>query len=300
MPRIAVGVDAGGTKIAVAYSVDGETIRVDSHEAASPSLKGTEAASNAIATAVESTTDGALPHAIFVGAAGAGREDVAVDIRSALESRFPSARVAVRDDAYIALRAAIPDGDGVVVIAGTGSVAFAQSGGDGYRCGGYGYLIGDDGSGFAIGAAAIKHLMKAYDGRVPRDAFVEAIESHFAVQTLTGMLERVYRSTAPVGTIAGVAPLVLQMAQSSERIATRIVQTAAQELFDLLKGVIKRANLSGSDAPIALAGGLLSANSLLTYLLEMRILNELTSMPIRKDNPDPCTGALAEAERLLS
>jgi N-acetylglucosamine kinase-like BadF-type ATPase len=299
MPRIAVGVDAGGTKIAVAYSVDGETIRVDSHETASPSLKGTEAASNAIATAVESTTDGAVPHAIFVGAAGAGREDVAAGIRSALESRFPSARVAVRDDAYIALRAAVPDGDGVVVIAGTGSVAFAQSGGDGYRCGGYGYLIGDDGSGFAIGAAAVKHLMKAYDGRVPRDAFVEAIESHFAVQTLTGMLERVYRSNAPVGTIAGVAPLVLQMAQSSERIATRIVQTAAQELFELLKGVIKRANLAGSDAPIALAGGLLSANSLLTYLVEMRILNEFASMPIRKDNPDPCTGALAEAERLL-
>jgi N-acetylglucosamine kinase-like BadF-type ATPase len=129
---------------------------------------------------------------------------------------------------------------------------------------------------------------------------VEAVEAHLGVQTLTHVLERVYRSATPVGTIAGVAPLVLQMAQSSERVATKIVQTAALELFDLLKGVIKRADLSESDAPIAFAGGLLSANSLLTYLLEMRVLNEFTAMPIRKDNPEPCVGALAEAERLLS
>ncbi len=300
MPRIAVGVDAGGTKTAVVYSVDGETVRVDTHEAVHASVKGTEAAANAIATAIESTTDGAIPHAIFVGAAGAGREDVADGIRSALQSRFGSAKVDVRDDAYIALRAAIPEGDGVVLIAGTGSITYAQKGADGYRCGGYGYLIGDDGSGFAIGAAAVKHLLKAYDGRVPRDAFVEAVESHLSVQTLTDVLERVYRSATPVGTIAGVAPLVLQMAQSSERVATKIVQTAALELFDLLKSVIKLAGLTGSEAPIAFAGGLLSANSLLTYLLEMRVLNEFTTMPIRKDNPEPCVGALAEAERLLS
>jgi glucosamine kinase len=300
MPQIAVGVDAGGTKTAVVYSVDGETVRVDTHDAVSASVKGTEAAADAIARAIESTTDGAIPHAIFVGAAGAGREDVADGIRTALQSRFGTAKVDVRDDAYIAMRAAIPQGDGVVLIAGTGSIAYAQAGGEGYRCGGYGYLIGDDGSGFAIGAAAVKHLLKAYDGRVARDAFVEAIESHLGVQTLTDVLERVYRSTKPVGTIAGVAPLVLQMAQSSERVATKIVQTAALELFDLLKSVIKRADLIGSDAPIAFAGGLLTANSLLTYLLEMRVLNEFTSMPIRKDNPEPCVGALAEAQRLLS
>jgi N-acetylglucosamine kinase-like BadF-type ATPase len=300
MPRIAVGVDAGGTKTAVVYSVDGKRVRVDTHGAVSASLKGTEAAANAIATAIASTTDGAIPHAIFVGAAGAGRADVADGIRSALESRFANAKVGVRDDAYIALRAAIPEGDGVVLIAGTGSIAYAQRGNEGYRCGGYGYLVGDDGSGFAIGAAAIKHLLKSYDGRVSRDAFAEDLESHLDVRSLTDVLERVYRSAAPVGTIAGVAPLVLQMAQRSERIATRIVQSAALELFDLLKGAIKRAGLSGTSAPIALAGGLLSSNSLLTYLLETRILNEFTTMPIRKDNPEPCSGALAEAERLLS
>lgn len=300
MPVIAVGVDAGGTKTAVVYSVDGRKIRVDSFEAASPSVKGTEAAANAIATAIEATTDGAIPHAIFVGAAGAGREEVAGGIRSLLASRFANAKVDVRDDAYIALRAAVREGNGIVLIAGTGSIAFAQNGEDSYRCGGYGYLMGDDGSGFAIGSAAVKHLCKSYDGRVSRDALAEQIEAALEARKLSDVLERIYRSSAPVGAIASLAPVVLELAQSGERSATRIVQTAGLELFDLLKSVIKRADLAGTDAPIAFAGGLLNANSLLTYLLETRLLNEFPTMPIRKDNPEPCLGALAQAERLLS
>lgn len=300
MPRIAVGVDAGGTKTAVVYSVDGKTVRVESFEGASASVKGTEAAANAVATAIEATTDGAIPHAIFVGAAGAGREEVAGGIRSALQSRFANARVEVRDDAFIALRAAVPDGNGVVLIAGTGSIAYAQNGEESYRCGGYGYLMGDDGSGFAIGSSALKHLCKSYDGRVSRDALVERLEERLGVRQLSDVLELVYGSTSPAGRIAALAPLVLELAQTSERSATKIVQTAGLELFDLLKSVVKRAGLTGSDAPIAFAGGLLSSNSLLTYLLETRLLNEFPTMPIRKDNPEPCLGALAQAQRLLS
>lgn len=299
MPRIAVGVDAGGSKIAVVHSVDGETARVECYDAASPSLRGPEAAADAIATAIEAATDGAKPHAIFVGAAGAGRDDIASPITAALESRFAGARVEVRDDAYIALRAAVPQGDGVVLIAGTGSIAYAQRGDESFRSGGYGYLIGDDGSGFAIGAAGIKHLCKVYDGRVPRDGLADMLEGRFEVARLTDMLERVYRSTSAVTTVASAAPIVLEMAQAGERSATRIVQTAALELFELLKGAIKRSGLVGSDAPIALAGGLLGTNSLLTFLLETRLLNEYPSMPLRKEPPSPCLGALAEAQRLL-
>lgn len=299
MPRIAVGVDAGGSKIAVVHSVDGETARVECYDAASPSLRGPEAAADAIATAIEAATDGAKPHAIFVGAAGAGRDDIASPITAALESRFAGARVEVRDDAYIALRAAVPQGDGVVLIAGTGSIAYAQRGDESFRSGGYGYLIGDDGSGFAIGASGIKHLCKVYDGRVPRDGLADMLEGRFEVARLTDMLERVYRSTSAVTTAASAAPIVLEMAQAGERSATRIVQTAALELFELLKGAIKRSGLVGSDAPIALAGGLLGTNSLLTFLLETRLLNEYPSMPLRKEPPSPCLGALAEAQRLL-
>lgn len=300
MPSIAVGVDAGGSKTAVIRAVDGETGRIEVREGANASQRGAEGAAAIIADAVESTLEGATPHAIFVGAAGAARQEVRDAIEGALRSRFASARIQVRDDAYIALRASVPDGDGVVVIAGTGSIAYAQHGEQGYRCGGYGYLLGDDGSGFAIGSAGIGHVLRSYDGRVPRDELVAALEVHLGVRDLEGVLQSVYRCEHPVGIVADAARIVLAVAQSGERSATKIVQGAALALGELVKSVIKRADLTGAAVPIVLAGGMLQSNSLLTYLLETRLLNEHPSMPVSKRAAEPCFGALAQAQRLLN
>lgn len=299
MPSIAVGVDAGGSKTAVVHAVDGEPSRVEICDGANASMRGAENAAAIIAGAVERSLDGGMPHAIFVGAAGAARPEVREAIETALRSRYASARIQVRDDAYIALRAAVPQGDGVVAIAGTGSIVYAQHGERGYRCGGYGYLLGDDGSGFTIGSAGISHLLRSYDGRVPRDELVEALEAHLEARDLESVLQAVYRSAHPVGTVAAAARVVLDVAQAGERSATKIVQTAALALGELVKSVIKRAGLVGTPAPIVLAGGLLQTNSLLTYLLETRLLNEHPNMPVTKGAAEPCLGALGEAQRLL-
>lgn len=299
MPSIAVGVDAGGSKTAVVHAVDGQAGRVQVCDGANASVSGAEGSAAIIAAAVERSLDGGVPHAIFVGAAGAARREVREAIEGALRSRYPCARIAVRDDAYIALRARVPQGDGVVVIAGTGSIAYAQRGERGYRCGGYGYLLGDDGSGFAIGSAGISHLLRSYDERVPRDELVAALEAQLDSRALESALQAVYRSTHPVGTIAAAARVVLDVAQAGGRSATKIVQGAALGLGDLVKSVIKSAGLTGTAAPIVLAGGLLQSNSLLTYLLETRLLNEHPNMPVTKGGADPCMGALGEAQRLL-
>jgi glucosamine kinase len=299
MPSIAVGVDAGGSKTAVVHAVDGKPSRIELCDGANASVRGAEAAAAIIAGAVERSLDGGVPHAIFVGAAGASRREVRDAIETALHSRYASSRIAVRDDAYIALRASVPHGDGVVAIAGTGSIVYAQHGDEAYRCGGYGYLLGDDGSGFAIGSAAINHVLRCYDGRVPRDELVAAIEAQFEADGLESVLQAVYRSDRPVGVVASAARTVLDVAQTGERSATKIVQTAALGLGDLLKSVIKRAGLTGHSAPIVLAGGLLASNNLLTYLLETRLLNEHPHMPVTKGVTEPCFGALSEAQRLL-
>jgi N-acetylglucosamine kinase-like BadF-type ATPase len=299
MPSITVGVDAGGSKTAVVHAVDGARSGVAVREGANASSRGAEAAAAIIADAVESSLDGAAPHAIFVGAAGAARQEVRDAIAGALQSRYPSARVAVRDDAYIALRTAVPEGDGAVLIAGTGSIAYAQRGAQSFRCGGYGYLLGDDGSGFAIGSAGICHMLRSYDERILRDDLVEALEAHLNVHDLHGVLHTVYRGENPVGTVAAAARVVLDVAQAGGRSATKIVQGAALALGDLVKSVVKRSGLAGTSAPIVLAGGMLQSNSLLTYLLETRLLNEHPSMPVTKLTAEPCFGALAEAQQLL-
>lgn len=299
MPAIAVGVDAGGSKTAVVHAVDGRTSRIDVCDGANASSRGAEAAAATIAQAVERSLDGAVPHAIFVGAAGAARSEVRSAIETALRSRYASARVEVSDDAYIALRASVPEGDGVVIVAGTGSIAYAHRDDRGYRCGGYGYLIGDEGSGFTIGSSAIHHLMRYYDGRAASDRLCSALEAHLNARDAQGVLQAVYRGVQPVATVASVARVVLDVAQTGERSATKIVQTAAQGLADLVNQVISRAGLTGETVPIVLAGGLLHSSSLLTYLLETRLLNEHPEMPVSKHFQPPCLGALGQAERLL-
>lgn len=299
MPSIAVGVDAGGSKTAVVHSVDGQSAEIGVREGANASARGAEGAAAIIADAVERSLDGAEPHAIFVGAAGAARQEVRDAIEGALRSRYASARIAVRDDAYVALRAAVPQGDGVVVIAGTGSIAYAQHGEQGHRCGGYGFLLGDDGSGFAIGSAGINYLLRSYDRRVASDELAAALEAHLGANDLESVLQVVYRSENPVGTVASAARVVLDVAQSGQRSATKIVQAAALALGDLVKSVVNLSGLAGAHVPIVLAGGLLQSNSLLTYLLETRLLNEHPHMPVSKLTAEPCFGALAEAQRLL-
>ncbi|MDQ2872204.1 MAG: hypothetical protein M3R35_03630 [Candidatus Eremiobacteraeota bacterium] len=297
MPDVIVGVDAGGTSTIAAVS-SGGVIRTHEGPAANASSRGTESAAQIIADTIVGVLDGALPDVIFVGAAGASRAVVARAIEETLKSRFARARVSVRDDAYIALRSGVPYGDGAVLIAGTGSIAFAERAGESFRSGGYGYLLGDEGSGFSIGGASLKTLMRVYDGRTPRDAFVDAIESELGVSRASDVLDAIYGEAHPVTRIAALATLALQAADAGERSAIKIVQTAALDLADLLKAAIRKADLGGSSAPIVFAGGLLRRNSVLTYLLETRLQNDFPHMEIRKNHGEPYSGALAAAETL--
>lgn len=297
--RVAVGVDAGGSSTVVGVSHDAVFIRKNVGPAANPTSLGVEAASDAIATTILTALGGIPPNAIVVGAAGAGRGEVARDMTVALQSRFSGASVEVSDDAHIALRAAVPEGPGAVLIAGTGSIAYAVWEGTSYRSGGYGYLLGDDGSGFAIGAAAAKALLRHYDGRVPRDEFIDAVEGALDARSSLEVLARIYGSPNSVTSVASLARVAIEIASRGSRSAGKIVQTASLELAELVKSLVKRAGMSASSAPIVLAGGLLGSNSMLTFLLETRLQNDLPSMPIVKSAREPFAGALVAAERRL-
>ena len=295
--RVAVGVDAGGTSTVAAVSLDGRHERKTEGSAANASSKGVAQAGTIVADVVFAALNGLQPDAIYVGAAGAGRPGVAEALEHILTQRFPAAAICVRDDAHIALRAGVPQGDGSVLVAGTGSIAYAEVGAGRFRSGGYGYLVGDDGSGYSLGAAAIKHVLRAYDGRVPRDGLVDDIEAAFHANDPMQILERVYGEPDAVTRIASLAPLVLRSANSGGRQAARMVQQAALDLAELLKALIRRA-APPADAPIVFAGGLLRENSMLTYLLESRLQNDLPAMPILKSGKEPALCAMALAERL--
>lgn len=294
-----VGVDAGGSSTRAVAMRDEHVLGSVTEGGAQARSRGVEAAADTIAHAIEAACGAASAEFVHVGAAGAGHHDIASALRNAIESRVPSARVRVTDDAIIALRAGIPEGDGVVLISGTGSIAYAQIDEKPYRAGGYGFLLGDEGSGAAIGAAGLRLYLKFCDGRAPRDGLIDALEASLHSIDASEVIDRVYLGEHALSALAAYAPLVMDVADRGEKSATKIVQTAALELFDLVKAVMRSGGAGNRDLALTFSGGMFSGNSLLTYLIETRVHNEFPLLRVIKNAPGAEYGAVALARDLV-
>lgn len=295
---ISVGVDAGGTSTVAAVSKDGEFVREARGRGANATTLGADDAADVIIRTIRDVVAGAAPDAIYVGAAGAGRKRVGGQLRESIESAFRGAHVVVGDDAAIAFRAAIPDGDGAVLIAGTGSTAFAEHGDRSQRVGGLGYVAGDEGSAFWIGMQAVKLFGRVLDGRASRDETTDLVARALDVTDREGYVAALYDRAVDPAQVAALAPSIIAFAGKGNRASTKIVQQAAQELGDLVKAALRAVQLLDASPRIALAGGLFRENSLLTFLLETRLNGDVAGAAIVKGGDEPARGALRLAERL--
>jgi N-acetylglucosamine kinase-like BadF-type ATPase len=296
---LAVGVDAGGTSTVAALSRDGAFAGEERGGPANHTSRGVEAAADEIVRVVLNATGGVAPGAVYVGAAGAGGAAAARRLGDALRTRLPdTARLAVAGDAETALRAALPEGPGIVLIAGTGSFAYAENGERRAGIGGFGYLLGDEGSAFRIGFAAVELLARAYDGRGRADETTALAERVLGCSDRDGLLAALYGAPLEVAKIAGMAPSIIAFAGKGNRASTRIVQKAAQELGDLVRAAAKAVDLAERSPAVAFAGGLLRENSLLSYLLELRVVNEVPGAAIVRLRDEPARTALRFAEAL--
>lgn len=298
MPRVAVGVDAGGTRTVAAAEGD-ETPRTFTGKGANANVVGTGAAVATIAAAIERALNGDAAGTIVVGAAGAARPDIAGPMTRGLQTRFPQARLEVTHDLRIALRAAAPEGDGLVLVAGTGSAAYAEIDGERHRVGGGGYAFGDEGSGFAVGAAGLRLLRRAMERRIPGDRLTARLAEHTGARDVDDLARFAYDTGSPVAAVASAAQCVLECADAGERSAVKIVQAAALELFELVRALCRNAAAETRALPLAFAGGLLRRNNLLTYLIETRAANDFPNLIVIKSGNEPVMGALALA-RVLS
>lgn len=260
--RALVGVDAGGTRTAAALSLDGRIARTYEGGTGNPNVAGMDAAVGEIARCIEGVLAGEHTDAIAAGVAGAGAPDVRAGVEAQLQRRFPTSRVVVCSDAAIALRAAIPYGDGIVAIAGTGSIVYAEIGGEPLRAGGEGYGTGDPGSGYAIGRAALSDT--------------------------AGMT---------VAQIAAYARTVLDDAAAGDARAAAILETAANELYRMIETVALRCP---SNTPLAFSGGLLRERNPLTQRLERRIAQSGLKVRVIEDRFESYAGALLVADRALA
>jgi glucosamine kinase len=297
---VAVGVDAGGTATRAAVSEGGVRKGEADGGGGNPTTLGVHDAADSILTVVRKALDRRRPTAIVVGAAGAGRRAVAAELEGLIAGAFPDCRVAVADDAGIALRAAIPAGPGIVLIAGTGSVAYAENGDRRARVGGLGYLAGDEGSAFAIGMAAVRLYGRVLDGRARADETTDLVARTLGALDRDAYLAALYDAPLAPAAIAALAPAIVAFAGKGNRVSTKIVQQAGSDLGDLLKSAAKAVDLIETSPTVALAGGLFAENSLLSFLLETRIIGDLPGALIVRGGDGAAIGALRLAEALAA
>ncbi len=207
-----------------------------------------------------------------------------------------AARLVVTTDAAVALSGATASGLGIVVIAGTGSMALGRNGqGSTARAGGWGYVFGDEGGAFDIVRQAMRAALRMEEGWGPATALRAALIEATGSSTANEMLHRFYGPEWQRSRVAALAPLVDQAAVEADAVALHIVNRAAQELAQLAAAVRAQLWKPGEVVEIAYAGGVFESRLLLErfrFLVEMEEGNRLG--PPR--NP-PHLGALLEAYR---
>ena len=297
--RLVVGVDAGGSMTRAAVALAGDIMRSAEGSGANASVIGVENAADAILTTIRRVLESERPAAIAIGAAGAGRTSIAQELRRLIASVYGDARIAIADDTAIALRGAIPAGPGIVLIAGTGSCAYAEDGEATARVGGLGYLVGDEGSAFAIGLAAVRAYGRVLDGRARADETSALVARVLDAPDRDAYLGAVYDRPLVPATFAALAPSVIAFAGKGNRVAGKIVQQAALELGDLVKSAATQTRLVDASPAVALCGGLLGENSMLTFLLETRIAGDLPGASIVRGG-NALDGAVRIANALIA
>lgn len=290
--QILIGVDAGGSRSNAAVG-DGKGAVLARGEGGPGAVRPGTANSSAaaIATACRDALQRARlegpAHALVVGASGAGREPERTELERAIQDLRLAASVRVTTDAEIALAGAFGGGPGIVLIAGTGSVAWARmADGSMSRCGGLGPRLGDHGSGYDIGMAGLRAAGLGAEGLGPKTVLTEKLAEKLRLQ-----VNEWPRWVAQAGTadIAALAPEVIDAAQSGDGVSKRLVEAGADFLARHARNLADRFK---GPVTVALGGGLFRHRDYYRQLAAGRLQLLAQNVTVAKELVDAAAGAL--------
>ena len=240
-----------------------------------------------------------VPSILYAGFAGVGREEERRALETELNRLGVAEEVIVDSDAAIALADAFDDGPGVIILAGTGSIAYGRGpNGTFARCGGWGPVFGDEGSGAWIAKRALGIVAAAAEGREPAAALTGSILTAAEVNTPDELIP--WAIAAGTATIATLAPVVIATAAAGDARANALISLAAEELVVHVRALaLKLFGDERAAIPVALSGGLLNKGSLLRKKLEQRIKSAVPGAQIRSAEIVPARGAVRAALRQI-
>jgi len=297
-----VGVDGGATKTLAILSDDSGKIL--GWGLAGPSNYhhvGLEGAMSAIKESVKKAMSMANVEHINViccGLAGADTKKDQKILHEGLCSLGLAEKNILVHDAVIALMGATAGKPGIIIIAGTGSVASGMNErGEYARAGGWGPILGDEGSAYYIAREGLAAVLRSYDGREEETMLTSEFLRAMGITEVEDIINKVYVEKVGVEYIAGLAPIVTKCAQAGDKVALRIVNNAARELAKLAIALINKLNMKDSEFPIALVGGVFKAGEIIIKPLSKEIVKVAPKAKITTPRLPPCAGALIIALR---
>jgi len=308
-PKYYLGIDAGGTRSrALLIERDGTIRGYGYGGAANPSNASMDAVTRGLAAAADAAwKDAGFPKrrpatACFIGAAGikeAGECAAYGKAAAAQAGLAPAAKCVAANDTEAALAGGLPGKPGMVVIAGTGSFCVGRdASGRVARCGGWGWLICDVGSGFYLGREALRATMRADDGRLAPGPLSAAVLKHFGVRNAELMMVPVYAGAFSPTTIASLAPLVISAALAGDRVATGILRAGARDLAELVSRVASGLSWRGAAPELVLVGGVAKSGKPYQPLIEAAIRKAVPGVVISNAALPPVAGAALRALEL--
>jgi N-acetylglucosamine kinase-like BadF-type ATPase len=212
-----------------------------------------------------------------------------------MRRHIPARHYLLTSDAAIALAAAVRDGPGIIVIAGTGSIAFARDDqGRILRAGGWGIPFDDRGSGYDLGRKAVAAALEAFDGRGPHTTLADRICGALDLADIT---EVVPRQLDPQQ-IAALFSLVMEAAREGDLVACHLCDNAARDLAHLAVALLKRAGWTRRAVPVVLTGGVFQSSPRIRRAFARHLRRLAPQARLEQLERPPVAGALWLARSL--
>lgn len=287
--KYVIGVDGGGTKTeASAYDSNGK-IALTSIKGFANLLNNKEIALDNIVSSIKEIIDrfgSAELIGLYLGIAGSEVGDNAKIISDKIKSELKIDSV-VMNDAEIALKAMLKGKDGILTIAGTGSVAFGINNNVTCRCGGWGNLLGDEGSGYRISIDAIKRMIFEDEHSIPQSELTKRIMDKLEIKSVDEIIKFVYSSTKD--DIASLTPIVARLGEDGDEIASEILISEGIELAKTVENVYKK--LKFKSCSIALVGGVIRKAKVVRKAFEDYLRENIVIEDIVDEEISPTIGA---------
>jgi glucosamine kinase len=257
--RYVLGIDAGGTKTVGLLADERGEVLAEARGAGANLQSQGELGVEKVLYGIFEELSLHPASALCLGIAGVDRASDEALVHGILKRLGRGGAARVVNDAVIALAAGAPERFGIVILAGTGSIAYGLDRRGGVaRAGGYGHLLADEGSGFWLGRQALRAAVRSEDGRGPRTRLGELVFHELGVVSVAELVPLAYERGLPPPRLASLALLVRDAAEAGDVAARALVERAAHELALAARSVAARLRFDGP-YPVVLAGGLFQA-----------------------------------------